>query len=90
MKAGSRDVSASDVGEISALILGYLSEKDGLEDTVEGVVSWLVFRQKLVADQSQKIIDAAIEQLLQQHAIEAIHLNDGRMIIKSKSIAAGG
>ena len=83
MMMNDRDSSAcNNVGDIPRRILRYLSAKPGAEDTVEGIVSYLLFRQQLEVGQSQHTIDAAIEQLLQQGAVELRQQDHGRLLIK--------
>jgi hypothetical protein len=90
MMTNVRDSSIDDVSDISSRILTYLSAKPGAEDTVEGIVSYLLFRQQLAVGQSQNSIDAAIEQLLQQGAVEVRQQDDGRLLIKLLSSESPG
>ncbi|MEO0442571.1 MAG: hypothetical protein AAFZ92_02370 [Pseudomonadota bacterium] len=67
-----------DVLYLSSEISAYLTEREGAADTFEGLVSWWLFRQKMINIEEK--MRSAIQYLCTQGVIKKRTLSDGSIV----------
>lgn len=72
-----------EIVQLSVEIASYLSSRAGAADTLDGLVSWWLFRQRL--EHVEVKVRTAVEYLVKQQLIEKRALADGSVLYIAKT-----